>query len=72
MTLTLTDIGRRLPPEKLLQIFEVASDGTRDDAAESLELAAGYGILGRLRGRITLTSSAENGTSLTLFLPPAA
>jgi two-component system cell cycle sensor histidine kinase/response regulator CckA len=72
VTLTLTDNGRRIPSEKLLQIFEVASDGTRDDAAESLELAACYGILRRLRGGITLTSSAEQGTSLTLFLPPAA
>jgi signal transduction histidine kinase len=72
VTLTLTDTGRRIPSEKLPHVFELASDGTGDDAAASLELAACYGILRRLRGGITLTSSADHGTSLTLFLPPAA
>jgi two-component system, cell cycle sensor histidine kinase and response regulator CckA len=71
VTLTLTDNGRRIPSEKLLHLFELDSDCPADDAAASLELAACYGILRRLRGGITLTSSAEHGTSLTLFLPPA-
>jgi len=63
------DDGALIPPTKLGSIFEPDFEGFENGRGSGLELSLCREIVRQHRGRISVDSRAENGTTFTILLP---
>ncbi|MBL8095473.1 MAG: PAS domain-containing protein, partial [Anaerolineales bacterium] len=63
------DNGALIPPSKLGSIFEPDFEGFDNGRGSGLELSLCREIVRQHRGRISVNSEAENGTTFTILLP---
>ncbi|MBM4309793.1 MAG: PAS domain S-box protein [Deltaproteobacteria bacterium] len=68
-TLTVSDDGCGIAPEKLAIIFEPFTDDIIPGRGAGLGLATVYGMIRQNNGSITITSSPATGTCITMYLP---
>ncbi len=67
--ISMTDTGSPIPPSELHTLFEPPLSNHTKDLLQYLQMATVAAILRRLRGGLSATSTAAQGTCITLFLP---
>jgi two-component system NtrC family sensor kinase len=66
-----TDTGCGIPPDKLDNIFDPFFTTKKPGEGTGLGLSIAFGIIEKLGGRITVTSTVGQGTTFTVIIPAA-
>ena len=65
----ITDTGQGIPPENLERIFEPFFSTRKKEGGSGLGLAITFGLVHKLGGDISASSTPEEGTTFTVTLP---
>ncbi|MFZ5426069.1 MAG: sensor histidine kinase [Thermodesulfobacteriota bacterium] len=69
LAVSIADTGCGIPPDKLDKIFDPFFTTKKPGEGTGLGLSIAFGIIEKLGGRITVTSTVGQGTTFTIFIP---